>query len=66
MQANTTMIVIFMCITTFCTVFCIIAALLCYMDYRKQKRESREEIAHLKNEVRACRELLRKRAKSDV
>ncbi len=66
MQANTTMIVIFMCITTFCTVFCIIATLLCYMDYMKQKRASREEIAHLKTEVRACRELLKRRAKSDV
>ena len=66
MQANTTMIVIFMCITSFCTVFCIIATLLCYMDYMKQKRASREEIAHLKTEVRACRELLRKRAKNNV
>lgn len=65
-MANVTMIVIFMCITTFCTVFCIIATLLCYMDYMKQKRESRAEIEHLKAEVRACRELLRKRAKSDV
>lgn len=66
MQANTTMIVIFMCITSFCTVLCIIATLLCYMDYMKQKRASREEIAHLKTEVRACRELLKRRAKSDV
>lgn len=66
MQANTTMIVIFMCITSFCTVFCIIATLLCYMDYMKQKRASREEIAHLKTEVRTCRELLRKRAKNNV
>lgn len=65
-MANVTMIVIFMCVTTFCTVFCIIATLLCYMDYRKQKRASREEIAHLKTEVRACRELLRKRAKNNV
>ena len=66
-MANTTMIVIFMCITTFCTVFCIIATLLCYMDYMKQKRESRAEIEHLKAEVRACRELLRrKESKGDV
>lgn len=65
-MANTTMIVIFMCITSFCTVFCIIATLLCYIDYMKQKRASREEIAHLKTEVRACRELLKRRAKSDV
>lgn len=66
-MANVTMIVLFMCITTFCTVFCIIATLLCYMDYRKQKRESRAEIEHLKAEVRACRELLRrKESKSNV
>lgn len=65
-MAYTTMIVIFMCITTFCTALCIIATLLCYMDYRKQKHASREEIAHLRTEVRACRELLKRRAKSDV
>lgn len=66
MQANTTMIVIFMCVTAFCTVLCIIATLLCYMDYMKQKRASREEIAHLRTEVRACRELLKRRAKTNV
>lgn len=60
------MIVIFMCITAFCVVICIAATLLCYMDYRKQKRVNREEIKHLKTEVRACRELLKRRAKSDV
>lgn len=65
-MANTTMIVIFMCITAFCVVICIAATLLCYIDYRKQKRASRAEIEHLKAEVRACRELLRKRAKNNV
>lgn len=65
-MANVTVIVFFMCVTAFCTVLCIIATLLCYMDYMKQKRASREEIAHLKTEVRACRELLKRRAKSDV
>lgn len=65
-MANTTMIVIFMCVTAFCVVICIAATLLCYMDYMKQKRASREEIAHLRTEVRACRELLKRRAKSDV
>ena len=66
-MANVTMIVLFMCITTFCTVFCIIATLLCYIDYMKQKRESHAEIEHLKAEVRACRELLRrKESKSNV
>lgn len=66
-MAYTTMIVIFMCITAFCVVICIAATLLCCMDYMKQKRASREEIAHLKTEVRACRELLRrKESKSNV
>ena len=65
-MANVTMIVIFMCVTSFCVVICIAATLLCYMDYMKQKRASREEIAHLRTEVRACRELLKRRAKSDV
>lgn len=65
-MAYTTMMVIFMCITAFCVVICIAATLLCCMDYMKQKRASREEIAHLRTEVRACRELLKRRAKSDV
>lgn len=65
-MANVTMIVIFMCVTSFCVVICIAVTLLCYMDYMKQKRASCEEIAHLKTEVRVCRELLKRRAKSDV
>jgi len=60
-MAYTTMIVIFMCITAFCVVICIAATLLCCMDYMKQKRASREEIAHLRTEGRACRELLRRK-----
>ena len=60
-MANVTVIVIFMCVTSFCVVICIAATLLCYMDYMKQKRESRAEIEHLKAEVRACRELLRRK-----
>lgn len=62
----TTMIIIYITISTAFVIGCIAATLLCYMEYRKQKRASREEIAHLKTEVRACRELLKRRAKSDV
>jgi hypothetical protein len=62
-MVNTTMIVVFVCIAGFCTVSCIIATLLFYFDFVKQRRESREEIAHLHAEVRVCRELLKRRAK---
>jgi len=65
-MAYTTMMVLYLVISTACVIGCIAATLLCYMDYMKQKRASREEIAHLKTEVRACRELLKRRAKSDV
>jgi uncharacterized Fe-S cluster-containing radical SAM superfamily protein len=65
-MAYTTMMILYLVISTACVIGCIAATLLCYMDYMKQKRESRAEIEHLKAEVRACRELLKRRAKSDV
>lgn len=64
-MANVTMIVIFMCVTALCVVICIVATLLCCLDYMKQKRESAAEVEHLRAEVRACRGLLRARAKNE-
>lgn len=58
-MANVTMIVIFMCVTSFCVLFCIVATMRVWFDHIRQKRESAAEIEHLKAEVRACRELLR-------
>ena len=55
----TTTMIIYITISTACVIVCIIATLLCYCDYMKQKREARAEAEHLKAEVRACRELLR-------
>ena len=59
MQAFQTMMIIYITVSTACVVGCIIATMLCYLDYMKQKRESAAEVEHLRAEVRACRELLR-------
>ena len=60
-MAYATMMIIYITISTTCVIGCIIATLLCYCDYMKQKREARAEAEHLKAEVRACRELLRRK-----
>jgi len=59
MQAFQTMMIIYITVSTACVVGCIIATLLVYLDFVKQKRESAAEVEHLRAEVRACRELLR-------
>ena len=58
-MAYTTLMIVYITISTACVIGCIIATLLCYCDYMKQKHEARAEVEHLKAEVRACRELLR-------
>lgn len=58
-MAYTTMMIVYIVITTACVVFCMVATMRVYLDHARQKRESRAEIEHLKAEVRACRELLR-------
>lgn len=58
-MAYTTMMIVYITISTTCVIGCIIATLLCYCDYMKQKSEARAEVEHLKAEVRACRKLLR-------
>lgn len=63
MQAFQTMMIIYITVSTACVVGCIVATMLCYLDFVKRKRESKEEIEHLKAEVRACRGLLRARGK---
>jgi hypothetical protein len=59
-------LIIFITVSTFATLLCIVTTTVCITEHAKQKRASREEIAHLKTEIRACRELLKRRAKSDV
>ena len=61
MQAFQTMMIIYITVSTACVVGCIIATLLVYLDFVRQKRESAAEVEHLRAEVRACRELLRRR-----
>ncbi len=54
-------LIIFITVATFATLLCIATTTVCIMEYAKQKRESRAEIEHLKVDVRACRELLRRK-----
>lgn len=56
-------LIIFIAVATFATLLCIATTTVCITEYAKQKRESAEEVEHLKAEVRACRELLRARDK---
>lgn len=58
-MAYTTMMIIYITISSACVLFCIIATMRVWFDHVRQKRESAAEIEHLKAEVRACRELLR-------
>lgn len=43
-----------------CIVGSVIATFLVWCDYQKMKKAYEEEIEHLKQEVRACRSLLKK------
>lgn len=61
MEAFQTMMIVYIVITTACVLFCIIATMRVWFDHVRQMRESRAEIEHLKAEVRACRELLKRK-----
>lgn len=56
-----TIMAVYLTIATACVMFCMVATIRVYLDHVRQKRESRAEIEHLKAEVRACRELLRRK-----
>ena len=60
-MAYTTLMIVYITISTACVIGCIVATLLRYCDYMKQKHEARAEVEHLKAEVRACRELLKRK-----
>lgn len=60
-MAYTTMMIVYITISTACVLFCVIATMRVWFDHVRQKRESAAEIEHLKAEVRACRELLRRK-----
>lgn len=59
------MMIVYIVITAACVLFCIIATMRVWFDHIRQKRESRAEIEHLKAEVRACWNLLRKKVNKD-
>lgn len=61
MEEFQVMVVIFTTIATACVMFCMVATMRVWFDHVRQKRESVAEIEHLKAEVRACRELLRRK-----
>lgn len=52
-------LIIFITVSTFATLLCIATTTVCITEYAKQKRRNEEEIEHLREEIRACRELLR-------
>lgn len=54
-------LIIFITVSTFATLLCIATTTVCITEYAKQKRRNEEEIEHLHEEVRACRELLRRK-----
>lgn len=64
-MAYTTMMIVYITISTVCVLFCIVATMRVWFDHVRQKRESAAEIEHLKAEVRACRELLRRKESKD-
>ena len=61
MEAFQTMMVLYITVSTACVVGCIVATMLVYLDYMRQKRARTAEVEHLKEEVRVCRELLKRR-----
>lgn len=61
MELFQTMAIVYVTISTVCVLFCIIATMRVWFDHVRQKRESRAEIEHLKAEIRACRELLKRK-----
>lgn len=60
-MAITATLIIFIIIISASVLICIVATMLCYLDYMKQKRKNEEEIEHLHEEIRAVRELLRRK-----
>ena len=54
-------LIIFITVATFATLLCIATTTVCITEYAKQKRKNEEEIEHLHEEVRAVRELLRRK-----
>ena len=54
-------LIIFITVATFATLLCIATTTVCITEYSKQKRKNEEEIEHLHEEVRACRELLKRK-----
>jgi hypothetical protein len=64
-ETSTTLIVIFIVIASFCITGCIIATMLTYLSYFKQKKEYENEIEHLKKERDICRQMLKRRNTPD-
>lgn len=64
-ETSTMLIVIFIVIASFCVSGCIIATMLTYLSYFKQKKEYENEIEHLKKERDVCKMLLKRRNMKD-
>jgi hypothetical protein len=54
-------LIIFITVATFATLLCIVTTTICIKEYAKQEPKNEEEIELLHEEVRARRELLRRK-----
>lgn len=61
-MAITATLTVFIVILAVSVVICIVATMLTYLDYMRQKRGFEAEIEHMREEVRACRKLLQDKA----
>lgn len=61
-MAITATLTVFIIVLAVSVVICIVATMLTYLDYMRQKRGFEAEIEHMREEVRACRKLLQDKA----
>lgn len=61
-MAITATLTVFIIVLAVSVMICIVATMLTYLDYMRQKRGFEAEIEHMREEVRACRKLLQDKA----
>ncbi len=61
-MAITATLTVFIIVLSVSVMICIVATMLTYLDYMRQKRGFEAEIEHMREEVRACRKLLKDKA----
>lgn len=61
-MAITATLTVFIIVLAVSVMICIVATMLTYLDYMRQKRGFEAEIEHMREEVRICRKLLQDKA----